>query len=340
MRTTAIGVCVLLLSAPVLRGQESWAVVIGVNYNRDYGELDTPVNDARAIAEVLGGSGGFQHIILLTDDAAEPFNRPTLAAIQKRIEDTARIAEAEDTLVVFFSGHGDVRDGVGYLIPIDGDRRHAVSLDWVRDILAKSRAHRKMLILDSCHAGSGSVKGVSGIAGSLSAQASGLVLLLSSGADQFSYPDEASGRSVFTRFLVEALSGSADSNNDRAVSCAEAFLHIKTELKQWYVETGRLQMPVLYPDSPPDFILTSHLTRSAPAVQTVSADARDTGAPQERGERAGMADAWARAMQGTGRPAAPSPPASSGRPAAQKAPLTPERRKMAQAWSRSIKSKR
>ncbi|HUT56913.1 MAG TPA: SUMF1/EgtB/PvdO family nonheme iron enzyme, partial [Phycisphaerae bacterium] len=145
-------------------------------------------------------------------------------------------------------------DGRGYLVPMDGDARNVVSLDWVKDVLSKARAKSKVLILDACHAGS-AAKGVGGIAPSLVAGAGGLVMLLSSAADQVSYPDEATGLSVFSKHLVEGLSGAADANADKAVTFAEVAVYVKRRLKDWYVETGKVQTPVILPEALPAMIL-------------------------------------------------------------------------------------
>ena len=182
MRRSAAVLLVLLFVAPLLFAQERWAVVIGIDDYTDLGRLRTSRSDAKAVAEALAASGAFSEnrMALLTDDASEPQNLPTLANIQKRIAQFARLAEAGDLILVYFSGHGITKDGRGYLVPVDGsrdfavpldgDQRNAIALDWVKDVLSKSRASHKVLILDACHAGSGA-KGVSGIAPSLVALA-------------------------------------------------------------------------------------------------------------------------------------------------------------------------
>ncbi|MCD6405841.1 MAG: SUMF1/EgtB/PvdO family nonheme iron enzyme, partial [Planctomycetes bacterium] len=277
MKRLAATVVLLLLLFPLAaagagESGERWAVVIGIDGYQDLGRLDTPVNDAKAVAGVLVSSGGFREnrVILLTDDAANVHNRPTLATIRKRIENTALLTEPGDTLVVFFSGHGIIRDGKGYIVPLDGDRRNAIALDWVKGILSKSRASNKVFILDACHAGSGA-KGVSGIAPSLVAETPGLVMLLSSAAEQVSYPDKKSGRSAFTQYLVEGLEGKADADGDRNVTSLEVFEHIKSRLKDWYVETGRLQTPLMYPAEPDAFALA--VIPDLPTLSVTAVDA-------------------------------------------------------------------
>ena len=261
-RTIIVSAILAVFAATVSAGEAApagkrWAVVIGIDDYQDLGKLTTARNDAKALAQTLIENGGYaeNRVILLTDDAAESQNRPTMATLRKRIENTAAMTEAADTLFVFFSGHGIVSDGKGYLVPMDGDPKNAVSLDWVKDTLAKAKASSKVLILDACHAGS-AAKGVGGIAPSLLAGTTNLVMLLSSAADQVSYPDEESGQSVFTRHLVAGLAGAADADGDKAVTVAELHAFVKRSMKDWCVASKKTQTPVVLPEAPPALVLT------------------------------------------------------------------------------------
>ena len=241
-----------LLAVPV-HAADRWAVVIGIDGYRTLGPLATCRNDARAFARALTEQGGYdcESVLLITDDTEE---RPTLATLRRRIAQVAELASPGDTVLVYFSGHGLMRDGKGYLVPIDGDARNAVALSWVRDTLSASRALAKILVLDSCHAGS-AFKGVAGIAPSLVAGEGDLVMLLSSAADQFSYPAEAGDRSVFSEELVRGLTGAADADNNREVTAAELFAYVRESMKRWSFRTGKTQTPVAYPVAPPDVLL-------------------------------------------------------------------------------------
>ncbi|GIJ43702.1 hypothetical protein Val02_05880 [Virgisporangium aliadipatigenens] len=72
----------------------------------------------------------------------------------------AAAAEATDTLLVYYAGHGFLcaRDGASKLHltvtkTVDRDRLHAVEFDLVREAVSRSPARRRILILDCCHAG-------------------------------------------------------------------------------------------------------------------------------------------------------------------------------------------
>ena len=85
---------------------------------------------AEAVYRTLTGPGGFpkDHVVLLTDNAER---KPTLRNIRWALGTfLARSARKDDTVVIFFAGHGDPetdlrgaeRDGLAkYLIPVDAD---------------------------------------------------------------------------------------------------------------------------------------------------------------------------------------------------------------------------
>jgi len=284
------------LAAPCAHAQryssgERMAVVIGIDDYQALGRLTTCRNDAEEIARTLVESAGYapNRVILLTDDAKKPQNRPTLATMERRIQQVAMLAGPADSILVYFSGHGVTRDGQGYLVPMDGDERRAVALSWVKDTLSQSKAHSKILILDACHAGS-AAKGVSGIAPSLAAETPGLVMLLSSAPDQVSYPREDGSSSVYSAFLAKGLSGDADTDGDRNITQVELHEYIRRNMLDWCLSTGKTQTPVVLPQVESPVVIAR-----IPDVPTLSVTALDaaTGA-------AVAADADLRAAPGKG----------------------------------------
>ncbi|MCD6405837.1 MAG: caspase family protein, partial [Planctomycetes bacterium] len=117
-------------------GGERIALVIGIDDYRALGKLTTCRADAEALAKVLVERGGYRadRVVLLVDGAPGG-EGPTTGAIRRRGIQLARLAEAEDTVLFFFSGHGVTRDGKGYLVPLDGDAMTAIPLDWIREKL-------------------------------------------------------------------------------------------------------------------------------------------------------------------------------------------------------------
>ncbi|MBS3822151.1 MAG: caspase family protein, partial [Phycisphaerae bacterium] len=128
-----------------------WAVVIGIaGYKNE--PLRYADKDARLVAEILVAQAGYEarHVYLLTDgreDFEEIPTRENILAALKRVADLTR---DDDTLMVFFSGHGKSEDGKGYLVSIDGK---LVAIADIRKTLQSAKADRKLLVLDACHSG-------------------------------------------------------------------------------------------------------------------------------------------------------------------------------------------
>ena len=243
-RTIGVGTALCLALASGAWGGERYALVIGINGYEHLGKLTTCVADAEALAKVLVQRAGFasDHVVVLADRPGNSRGRPTIGNVRHRIRQLTQLAEKGDTLLIFFSGHGTRRDGDGYLIPIDGSLQEGIPLSWVKEQLGTCTASSRLLILDACHAGSG-MKGVGGIGPSLIRS---VTLLLSCTADQVSFPDRSVGQSVFSRFLVQGLSGRADADADKQITVGELFAYVKGEMKTWCLRSGKTQVPVLH----------------------------------------------------------------------------------------------
>ena len=235
---------------------ERWALLVGINEYQAAGRLQFCREDAQALGKVLVERGGFNpdRVVVLADGEAKPEDWPTRGNIRRRIEQFAKLAESEDTVVVFFSGHAMMVEGKGYLMAVDSDRDPAntISLDWVKERLAAGKAKTKLLVLDVCHAGS--AKDVGGLAPSLVGIA-GLTVLASCAADEISYVEEEAKSGVFAGRLVEGLAGAADADGDKVVTLAELYNFISSSMKDWCLKTGKTQTPFVHPETPSDVTL-------------------------------------------------------------------------------------
>jgi uncharacterized caspase-like protein len=249
-----LALSVLALALTAAAG-ERYALVVGIDGYQTLGKLETCVADAEGLRQVLVERAGFseKRVALLTDKQAEQQNRPTLAMLRERIRQVCSFAEQGDTVLIFFSGHGDMADAKsgekkGYLIPLDGgttldeqgEMENAIPLSWLKQRLEECKATHKVLILDTCHAGSATL-GVGGVAGSLTSA----VLLLSCGEKQVSHTDKDRGHSVFSQFLIEGLAGAADADKNKEITVAELFGFVKDRMKDWGMATGKTQTPLL-----------------------------------------------------------------------------------------------
>jgi Caspase domain len=209
-----------------------FALLIGVgNYEHpDYLKpLVSAPKDVAAMQRILLNPemGDFTEVIPLID--------PDPMQMQEAIEALYRDRAKDDLILLFFSGHG-IKDDSGKLYfatrltrkTPKGEliRSTAVPARFVREIMDNSGWRRQVLILDCCFSGAfnqalnakddGSVD----VRGQLGAE--GRVVLTSSSSTQYSFEQQGSDLSIYTRFLVEGIeTGAADRDNDGKVSVRE-----------------------------------------------------------------------------------------------------------------------
>ncbi|HUU91000.1 MAG TPA: SUMF1/EgtB/PvdO family nonheme iron enzyme, partial [Phycisphaerae bacterium] len=226
------------------------------------GKLQFCREDAQALGKVLVERGGFRpERVAILADGGKPEDLPTRGNIRRSVDQFAKLAEPEDTVLVFFSGHGMMAEDEtgagkkGYLMAVDSDRDPAnnISIDWLKERLGACKAKTKLLVLDVCHAGS--AKDVGGLAPSLAAGLASVAVLASCAADEISYVDEKEDHGVFAGRFIKGLAGEADADGDKAVSIAELHAYIKTSMKDWCVAARKTQTPVVFPETPPDVTL-------------------------------------------------------------------------------------
>ena len=241
----------VLLSVSALAG-EKWALVIGVDKCKALGELKVCAADARALKGLLKQAG--YEVNLLTDDTDDLTSWPTIGNIKRGIERIAEVAVKGDVILLFFSGHGVTEGDQCHLVPVDGDRKQAIPLAWVKQKLGSSAASHKLLVLDACHAGA--AKGVNGIEVSHKTR-SDIVMLLSCKAKQVSWPDEQRGHSVFSWYLLEGLRGAA-AGPDRKVTHQELFSYVQRNVRKWtFAKEKPLQTPVMAGEAAEETVLVA-----------------------------------------------------------------------------------
>lgn len=215
-----------------------WALVIGVNEYLDPAvpRLKYCVADAKLVASQLASKCGYDplHVLVMTDDQEKPHLRPLLINLENQVRSWLSKAEGGDTVLFYFSGHGLVDErGNGYLVPQDCRRErlelYAYGLDTLRKQLAACQATQKLLILDCCHAGSDKAADAVAVGpssqelGQAFAGAEGLITLASCRKEQKSHEWPAKSQGLFTYFLAQGLSGSADFDRNGLVDSDELY---------------------------------------------------------------------------------------------------------------------
>ena len=125
------------------------ALVIGINAYKNLPQLETAVNDASAVADVLRQKYGFEVTLLLN-----PGRSVVIRALDKlRGELTER-----DNLLIYYAGHGvlDVEADAGFWMSVDAEE--STQADWISiatitsTVRAMSAKH-VMVVSDSCYSG-------------------------------------------------------------------------------------------------------------------------------------------------------------------------------------------
>lgn len=203
------------------------ALVVGVNYYPNVGNLHGCVNDAYAVSQVLArhmdGQLNFDIKLVTSVDAASAISRKQL---KENI--ISLFADDSEIALFYFAGHGHVEDAGGYLITSeckDGD--DGLPLEEVLNFANESKAKNKILILDSCHSGAvGTPKSL----GDKALLSEGMTILTASSKDQ--YAQEINGSGVFTSLLVDAMNGGA-ANLLGDITPGSIYAHIDQSLGAW-----------------------------------------------------------------------------------------------------------
>lgn len=252
------------------------ALLVGVNrYNdRKISNLSFCVNDARALHRILIGPerGGFDrnNCYLMMDDSKEDRFKPIRSNLMSSIKSLSKIAKSDDYLLFFFSGHGMEENGKSYLLPADarinvlGDT--AISIDWIKERMKKSKARVKVMILDSCHSGAIRGKAESGrmtkaLHDSIFPAPKGFAILTSCQMNEVSYEMPNKKSSVFTFFLNEGLEGAADFDNDSRILIPDASRYATDKTLEWASNEGVEQSPTLEYKVVRDLVLVHVPTR-------------------------------------------------------------------------------
>jgi hypothetical protein len=228
------------------------ALVIGNNDYQaggDYPALQSAVNDATAVSQLLRDRYGYKTQLLLN---ATRFD--ILSALNQMREELT----AEDNLLVYYAGHGEIgADGQqGYWIPIDG--QPGVATTWisngaVSEILDTMQAKHVLVVADSCYSGAMTRSAVATFdSGVMSADKwSQWVKTMTDGRSRTALtsggvqpvPDTGSGKhSYFARAFLNVLE-----DNNRLLEATRVFREVSSSLALAAVNAPVTQIPEYSP---------------------------------------------------------------------------------------------
>ncbi len=206
------------------------ALLIGVSeYKPGLNPLPAAVKDVAALERVLQDTeiGGFDEVKVLTN--------PDPQTMQYEIETLFTKRGKDDLAVLFFSGHGikDDSNNLYFATAITEKnskgnliRSTAVPARFVHEVMNNCRAKRQAIILDCCFSGAFDPSLQSKDDGSVDVEgqfgAEGRVVLTSSSSTQYSFEQQGSELSLYTRYLVEGIeTGAGDRDEDGRISIRE-----------------------------------------------------------------------------------------------------------------------
>lgn len=244
-----------------------WAVVIGISKYKDsrIAPLRYAASDARSFHDWLVSAQGGQYapamVRLLTDADA------TGANIKKALFEWLTQAIAEDTVTIYFAGHGSPQSPDHpenlFLLPYDTQYDSVATTGfpmWDIETALKRfiRAKKVIVITDACHAGGVgqefdasrragrglTVTPMSSTLQGLSKISDGICIMSASDDNQFSQEGAqwGGGHGVFTFHLLEGLKGKADYNKDGFVTLGELIPFLSENIRR---ETRNAQSPTV-----------------------------------------------------------------------------------------------
>ncbi len=138
------------LSNSLMQGK-FYGLIIGINSYQHVNKLKNAVNDATVVDQVLRDRYGFETKLLIDQQA-------TRENIMKALNDYRKKLTEQDSLLVFYSGHGEFNKdtGTSYWLPVDADRDD--NTEWLEarslsDQFKLISARHILVIADSCFSG-------------------------------------------------------------------------------------------------------------------------------------------------------------------------------------------
>ena len=236
---------------------EVYAVIIAIaNYQDPRLNLKYTVKDAQGIYDVLTDPkfGGVpkDHIQLLLDQEATTRN------IKNKLGTwLPRQAKEEDTVMIYYSGHGAPEEDRTYWVTYDADVNDlyssALGNNEIHEMLNAIKSERVVTFLDSCYSAATVVR--TNNTRSLPTEipfenfaGKGRLVISASDGKQFSLELAEYGHGVFTYYLLKGLKGEADGKAggppDGVIDVDEIWNYVKYQVTETARKAGNSQTPV------------------------------------------------------------------------------------------------
>ena len=178
------------------------ALIVGIDgYNQ--APLSGCVNDAKAVDAVLKrhGTGSLNFETLLRISPPGSLTKPDLRSAIRQLFETPC-----DTALFYFSGHGLISSGEGYIVTTDAEQDdEGIQMTEILGLANKSPVKNKVIILDCCYSGNMGTPNTAG--GDVAELSEGLTVLTASRGSEAAMEEQDGG--VFTNLVIAALKGGA-----------------------------------------------------------------------------------------------------------------------------------
>jgi tetratricopeptide (TPR) repeat protein len=227
-------------------GGKTYALLVGISTY----QIDRIVNLRYAHDDALlfqkhlksprGGGLSDSDITVLTNEHA------TLAAVRNAFDTLLkRTAGKQDTVLLFFAAHGTTTDkGIGYIITHDSDPQDlastALPMRDLQRLFREELSHvgRVLMYVDVCRAGSlGALQTrgnrINTLVENLTDEGE-MFGMLASRKDEVAIegPQFGGGHGAFSYFLLDALNGAADANNNEIIDAVEIVDYVTEKVQE------------------------------------------------------------------------------------------------------------
>ncbi|MBW2006144.1 MAG: caspase family protein [Deltaproteobacteria bacterium] len=249
-----------------------YAVIIGIGKYQDdkIPTLKYTTVDAEEMYNILTDPqyGNFpkDQVKLLIDEQATYNNIKSAIGTWLR-----RNTRKDDTVIIFFAGHGAPEDEKTYWITynanIDDLYGTALSNDEIADMLDRVEAKKMVAFLDSCYSAAtvnrtDKKRSIMIVKDPFQKfKGKGRVIIASSDGKEESLEIEKFGHGVFTHYLLKALKGEADENKDGFVELDEVWDYVKYRVTDTARKYGSTQTPIIDGSYSAGIVLSKHPER-------------------------------------------------------------------------------
>ncbi len=227
------------------------ALLIGVSqYQSDLSPLPKATKDVQAMQKVLQNPdiAGFERVKPLID--------PDTQTMREEIEVIFSELQKEDLVLLFFSGHGIKDEGSKLYFATNNTRKNekgkliwstAVAASFIQNLMSQSRCKHQVVILDCCFSGAFAAgmtaKDIGNVDIKTQLGGEGRAVLTSSTSTQYSFEQQESDLSIYSRYIVEGIAtGAADLDSDGWIEVQELHEYAKGKVQ----ETAPAMKPEIY----------------------------------------------------------------------------------------------